>query len=138
MKRSAIQGKTPLRAVSPKKRKPKRAAKKDCRWRSEEYIAWVKRQPCCNCRQPSDDPHHVIGLGWGLSGMALTAPDSYAVGLCRGCHNEVHRDTVMQWLQPIWLMDTINAGLDAFPDGPIHDALLEARAFVIEKREDEQ
>lgn len=136
MKRTAINRKTPLTARKPLKkgrRKPQKARQANCRWRSPDYLAWVRARPCTFCGQPGSDAHHVIGLGWGLSGMALTAPDNYALPLCRPCHDEMHRDPAMQWMQPIWLMDTINAGLEQFAEGPIHDALQEALAFVREK-----
>lgn len=137
MKRSQLARKTPLTARKPmqKRRRKQSAAQKESRFRSPAYLAWLMRQPCCNCRQPSDDPHHVIGLGWNLSGMGLTAPDNYAVGLCRPCHDAVHRDPALQRLQPWWLIDTLNRGLDEFTEEPIVGALCEALEFVAERIE---
>lgn len=42
-------------------------------------------------------------------------------------------EALLRWQQPIFLIDTLNAGLDAFPEGLIHDALIEARDFVLSK-----
>lgn len=139
MKRSNLKRKTPLRSVSEWKRKPahkaRKTAQKETRFRSAEYLVWLKMRPCCNCSQPAQDPHHVIGLKWGLSGMGMTAPDSYAIPLCRLCHDEMHRDPAMQWMQPIWLIETINDALECYLTGRVHDALIEARAFVLSKQE---
>lgn len=134
-RKTSLRAKTPLKRTPMKqgRKKPQSAKQKEIRFRSRQYLDWVKQQRCCNCQAPADDPHHIIGLGWGLSGMGLTAPDNYAIPLCRPCHDTVHTDPAMQWMQPIWLMDTINAGLDQFPSGAIHDALQEALEFVREK-----
>lgn len=53
------------------------------RFESKRYRAWAKALPCCLCGTPSDDAHHVIGLRWNLSGMGMTAPDSFVMPLCR-------------------------------------------------------
>lgn len=134
-RKTPLKAKTPMRRTAMKKsnKKPQSTRQKEIRFRSRQYLDWVKQQRCCNCLAPADDPHHIIGLGWGLSGMGLTAPDSYAIPLCRPCHDAVHTDPAMQWMQPIWLMDTINAGLEQFAEGPTHDALQEALEFVREK-----
>ena len=58
-------------------------------WRSKKYLAWVKTLPCCLCGCPSDDPHHVKGIG-NLSGAGLKASDIYTMPLCRRCHNRIH------------------------------------------------
>jgi len=81
MKRSSeLRRKSPISAGSglkrkPMKARPKRKARTDKRWRSPDYLAWVRQRPCCFCALGPCDPHHVIGLGWGLSGMGLTAPE---------------------------------------------------------------
>lgn len=61
------------------------------RWECEKYTRWVKTQECCNCRQPADDPHHIIGHGQG--GMGTKAHDLFVIPLCRRCHGEIHADT---------------------------------------------
>lgn len=137
MKRTPLARKTPLKAKKPMTRKPiaKRVKKErwgkkeDCRWRSEPYLAFVRSLPCCNCQGPGRDPHHVIGLHWGLSGQGLTAPDSFTMPLCRACHNQVHRDPFMQAEQPRWLRQTIRVGLQQFT-GEIADQLSQAQAFI--------
>ena len=58
-------------------------------FRSQVYKAWIKTQPCVACGAPSDDPHHLKGVGH-LSGAGMTAPDTYLMPMCRGCHAAVH------------------------------------------------
>ena len=135
-RRTQIRAKTPLSAKRPVQkacRKPKRAVQKESRFRSERYLAFVRSLPCCLCNQFGCDAHHAIGLGWGLSGMGLTAPDSFAVPACRRCHQKIHNEPDLQRLQPWWLVDTINRGLDVFTDEPIVGALCEALEFIAER-----
>lgn len=99
-------------------------------FRSAKYLAFVRQQPCMFCGMPADDAHHLIGLHWNLSGMGMTAPDSYAMGLCRHHHNEVHKHAGLQRQQPEWLLWTLNRGITHYRSGEIHDALVEAREFV--------
>lgn len=140
---SVLKRKTPLRAASPAKRKPvQRATKsvqrgcKEGRFRSPAYLAFVRTLPCCVCGSPANAAHHLIGL-WNVSGMGLKAPDSMCMPVCDGpgdtCHRRIHSEAYLKWQQPIFLIETISAGLDEFRDGPIHDALIEARDFVTEK-----
>ena len=142
MKRTPLARKTELKRKQPMARKPikqrRRKAQsekqKDCRWRSEQYLAFVKSQPCCNCQGPGRDPHHVIGLHWGLSGHGLTASDSFAMSLCRTCHDAVHRSPELQQIQPKWLRTTLRAGLKQFT-GADAEALLHALAFLEAKEQ---
>lgn len=60
------------------------------RWECPQYTRWVKTQPCECCRQPSDDPHHIIGHG--LGGTATKAHDLFVIPLCRVHHDELHAD----------------------------------------------
>ncbi|WP_306801899.1 DUF968 domain-containing protein [Providencia sp. PROV257] len=60
------------------------------RWTSDEYIKWVKSQPCCVCGATSDDAHHLIGHGQG--GMGTKAHDLFTIPLCRVHHGELHKD----------------------------------------------
>ncbi|MCA0973428.1 DUF968 domain-containing protein [Halomonas denitrificans] len=142
MKRSAIQRKTPLLNRAPMARKPiqkrRKAARKastDTRWRSERYLAFVRSLPCCACGGRATDAHHVIGLHWGLSGMATTAPDSFSMPVCRVCHQAIHASPEMQARQPGLLTDTINRGLDHFTDEPIVGALADALEFIAAKED---
>ncbi|HET8792090.1 MAG TPA: DUF968 domain-containing protein [Modicisalibacter sp.] len=109
------------------------------RFRSPKYLAFVRSLPCSVCGGQSDSAHHIIGM-WNLSGMGLKAPDSMAMPVCDGpgdtCHRRIHSEPHLKWQQPIFLIETINAGLEQFPDGPIHEALLEAQEFVNAKREE--
>lgn len=134
MKRTPLTRKSSLKTKSPMARKPikRKATRKqstDKRWRSEAYLAFVRSLPCCSCRGPGRDPHHVIGLHWGLSGQGLTAPDSFAMPLCRACHDAVHRTPELQQMQPQWLRTTLRAGLLRFT-GADADQLLNALAFI--------
>lgn len=140
-RRAPLRAKSPLSARKPmqKRRRKQSAAQKESRFRSPAYLAFVRSLPCCACGAKADSAHHLTGL-WNLSGMGLKAPDSFVLPVCDGpggCHAQIHASKQMQWMQPIWLIETINAGLGEYPAGPIHDALLEAQAFVIEKREAE-
>ncbi len=143
MKRTELKRKAPLKAGTgpprkPMKARPKRKAATDKRWRSPEYIAWIKRRPCAFCAMGPCDPHHVIGLGWGLSGMGLTAPDSFAMPLCRYHHDQVHAKPGLQRAQVDWLRWTIRAALaerDADLGDGARDELTHALAFI-EAREE--
>lgn len=148
MKRTPLKRKTELRAKSPLKRradpnaqsnaqntqkgrrKVQKAAQKDCRWRSPDYLAWVRSLPCSACSIQGCDAHHVIGLGWGLSGMGLTAPDSYVMPLCRACHGEMHREPGWQQYQPKWIKQTIRAAFVAGVSAEAREELSHALAFV--------
>ncbi|NWC66025.1 DUF968 domain-containing protein [Cedecea sp. P7760] len=63
---------------------------KRIRWENPGYLKWVKTQPCEGCGSSADDPHHLIGHGQG--GMGTKSHDSFAIPLCRKCHDELHRD----------------------------------------------
>ncbi|ATG18050.1 DUF968 domain-containing protein [Providencia alcalifaciens] len=63
---------------------------KSRRWTSEDYLKWVKSQPCCVCGSTADDAHHIIG--YGLGGMGTKAHDLFTIPLCRVHHSELHKD----------------------------------------------
>lgn len=143
MKRTALKRKTPLTARQPMRRKatsPRRSEsqpkprKADTRFRSPSYLAFVRTLPCCACDITPCDAHHVVGI-YGAGGMGLKAEDSLSMPLCRACHMELHREPWWLHHQPSWIKKTIDAGLDQFPAGPIHEALIEARAFIQSKQE---
>lgn len=82
-----------------------------------EYTQWVKRQPCCGCGMPADDPHHIIRHGFG--GTGTKACDLLAIPLCRVCQDALHAD-VKGWeekngSQLLWLARTLSraAGIGA-------------------------
>lgn len=81
-------------------------------FRSKKYLAWVKTLPCVDCGAPADDPHHAIGIGLGVSGMGMTAPDSLAMPMCRGCHTRMHNDPKMWEMQLLWIVKTLMAAMD--------------------------
>lgn len=128
-----IKTRKPMKRSAPRRRPTQQKAASDTRWRSEPYLAWVRLQPCCLCGGAGGDPHHVIGLHWGLSGWGLTAPDSFAMPLCRTCHDEVHDSPELQRRQPGWLRWTISRGVREF-DGEIRAELVKAWRFI-ENRE---
>lgn len=145
MHRTSLKRKTPLQAKASMKRQAmkrtsrsktqKRKAQSDTRWRSEAYLAWVRSLPCCLCGGPGGVAHHFIGLGWGLSGMGLTAADSYAMPVDALCHSAVHTVAGVQALQPQWLRSTLERAVAEFPDEP---ELMRALVFVAERQSSEQ
>ncbi|TKU59826.1 DUF968 domain-containing protein [Citrobacter sp. wls713] len=66
------------------------------RWECLAYTNWVKTQACCGCGAPADDPHHIIGHGFG--GTGTKAGDFHVMPFCRTCHTELH-DNVALWEQ---------------------------------------
>lgn len=73
------------------------------------YTQWVKRQTCCGCGRQADDPHHIIGNGFG--GTGTKACDLLIIPLCRTCHDALHAD-VRAWeeqngSQLLWLARTL-------------------------------
>ncbi|ECI2499641.1 DUF968 domain-containing protein [Salmonella enterica subsp. enterica serovar Enteritidis] len=73
------------------------------------YTQWVKRQPCCGCGRQADDPHHIIGNGFG--GTGTKACDLLVIPLCRTCHDALHAD-IRAWeeqngSQLLWLARTL-------------------------------
>lgn len=129
-RKTLIKAKKPM-ARKPIKRKATRKQSTDKRWRSEPYLKWVRSQPCMACGIYGCDAHHIIGLHWNLSGMGLTAPDSFAMSLCRACHSLTHQNPEMQDMQPDWLRHTLRAGIQQFDD----EALMHALAYVEAKQQ---
>jgi len=72
--------------------------------KSKKYLAWVKSLPCCHCRAPADDAHHIIGVGMGK--MGGKSSDLHAMALCRPCHQQVHADGGGLWPQTRWMCET--------------------------------
>lgn len=81
----------------------------------KKYTDWVKRQECCHCHAPADDPHHCIGFGDGY--MGGKAHDLFAVPLCRNCHEFIHREFAYcpaEWVaaQFKWLHTTLKKAVE--------------------------
>lgn len=131
MKQTPLQRKTPM-ARKPMKAKRKRKKATQERWRSPDYIEWIKQQPCMLCGMTPCDPHHVIGLPWNLSGGGLTAPDNFAMSLCRTHHRATHDSPEMQRAQPTWLRWTLTKGIRHF-DGETRAELVRALQFIDER-----
>jgi hypothetical protein len=68
-----------------------------------KYTEWVKTLPCCHCKAPSDDPHHIIAIGMGI--MGRKNHDITAMPLCRVCHAHVHEDP-KSYQQTRWMIET--------------------------------
>lgn len=64
------------------------------RMESARYLRWVKTLRCVSCNAPADDPHHPHGAGF--KGMGTKVPDWWVIPICRGCHDDLHRD-VLAW-----------------------------------------
>lgn len=60
------------------------------RWINDNYLQWVKSQPCCVCNSIAHEAHHLIGHGQG--GMGTKAHDLFTIPLCRIHHSELHKD----------------------------------------------
>lgn len=120
MKRTPLKRKTPLKAKAPMARKSpakkRPIQKKKHGWRSGEYLSWVRSLPCCVCGVIGQcDAHHLIGMKAGLSGMGLTAPDQYAMPLCRACHTRMHNDTELQQMQWQYVAQTLARAVEQGP-----------------------
>ena len=145
MKRSELRRKTPLASGPGPERKPmarkapRKKASSEARWRSETYLAWVRSLPCCVCGATAGiAAHHLIGM-WQLSGIGLTAPDSFAMPACdpvyghaRDCHQQIHAHKALRDRQPGFVRDTISRAVRRF-DGEIRAELVKAWAFIDEK-----
>tara|TARA_B100000700_G_scaffold189815_1_gene209196 strand:- start:55731 stop:56192 length:462 start_codon:yes stop_codon:yes gene_type:complete len=136
--RSELKTKAPTNRKREKRSAPRRQAANDCRWRSPEYLAFVRTLPCCLCGAPANAAHHLIGM-WGMSGMGLKAPDSMVMPVCDGpgdtCHRRIHDSAELRALQPGWMRQTIRAGLAEFGgDLETREALTHA-LVTIEARE---
>lgn len=75
-------------------------------FRSPKYLAWVKQQPCVMCGEPSDDAHHIKGVGH-LSGVGMKAPDTFTMPVCRPHHDEIHRTPELWANQWEWVARTL-------------------------------
>lgn len=69
--------------------------------------------PCAGCGAPWAEAHHFSG-DLHLSGIALKAPDLYAVPLCHDCHDGLHLRTLVDWRlhQRGWLIWTWKRALE--------------------------
>ncbi len=84
--------------------------KSEKRWRSEEFLAFVRTLPCSvpNCNRQSE-PHHA-----GPRGLGEKVHDCLSIPLCRGHHEEAHnRGTSWEWYPEIksWQVATMVAAI---------------------------
>ena len=63
---------------------------KDNPTRSQAYLDWVETLPCCACRAPADDAHHIINVDGGK--MAGKPSDLQTIPLCRQHHEVLHHN----------------------------------------------
>lgn len=56
-------------------------------YRSDQYLAFIRKHKCLMCGNPETIAHHEP-LGCG--GIAIKAPDTHAVPLCVNCHHLRH------------------------------------------------
>lgn len=154
-----LKRKTPLRAKKPMARKPikrglssrnpayvrdkkaKRQRMRDKRWRSEQYLAFVRSLPCCVCGATEGvAAHHITGM-YQLSGTGLKPADSYTMPACdpiykhsRDCHQQIHAIKALRDQQPAFLRTTLRAGIAQFT-GEAQEQLLHALAFLEAKEQ---
>lgn len=88
-------------------------AQKEKPFRSRAYLSWVKQFPCLICNRPADDPHHLRHAE--RSGMGRKVSDKWVVPLCRGCHDQCHREGKESLF---WAMQ----GVDAIAWAVLHHA----------------
>jgi hypothetical protein len=70
----------------------------DLIFRSPDYLAWIRRQPCAVCGgHGSEAAHQTLGL----AGTALKAPDTHALPLCAPCHRSGAHQIGDDWLDKI-------------------------------------
>ena len=79
-------------------------------YRDKNYLKWVRTLPCCVCGNSSNDAHHIIGRGH-LSGMGMTAPDTYVMPMCREHHTELHNTPEMWDNQWEWIARTLSKAI---------------------------
>ena len=68
-------------------------------YRSDEYLQFVREQPCCICGTSPCDPSHLNHKGNHSGGMATKVSDYRTVPKCRIHHTEYHdigRDSMEQ------------------------------------------
>jgi hypothetical protein len=64
-------------------------------FRSRKYLDWVKSLPSVISGMPADDPHHLIGHGYGVMGSKVS--DLWTFPLTRGEHSELHNIGWKEW-----------------------------------------
>lgn len=62
----------------------------------EDYLHWVRMQPCVVCgSNVGCDAHHWIGTR--SAGTGTKVDDYYTMPLCRRCHRELHQKGHRTW-----------------------------------------
>lgn len=64
-------------------------------WRCQAYTRWVKTLPCVVTGLPADDPHHLIGHGYGSVGGKVS--DLWTFPLNRSAHSTLHDMGYKSW-----------------------------------------
>jgi hypothetical protein len=64
------------------------------RQHDEQYLAWLRSQPCCICGADGSDAAHLrmgsVNDGKRSTGMGEKSSDKWAVPLCRRHHDMQH------------------------------------------------
>ena len=87
---------------------------KDKPIRNRRYLDWVKSLPSCVSGMPSDDPHHIIGVGRGKMGGKDC--DLLTMPVTRFEHQEIHNHpTEEQWKHvALTLREAVKRGVLVF------------------------
>ena len=75
---------------------PKLKKKKD-----EQYLSWIRKQPCIVCYRTPCEAHHVRTAA--NSGMGIKPGDDQAVPLCPLHHRELHQIGVQTFCEKYWV-----------------------------------
>jgi hypothetical protein len=60
-------------------------------FRSENYRAWLKQQPCVVCHRPAINPSHAHHEPLGENFVGGKPPDTHGMPLCGECHYDRHQ-----------------------------------------------
>lgn len=59
-------------------------------FRSKQYLAYIRRLPCCVTGETPSDPHHILGTK--SAGMGIKPGDDFCIPLSRSMHTQLHKD----------------------------------------------
>lgn len=82
----------PSKSERSKAKRTKPDPREDREGNDEKHLKAIRLCPCCvpGCNVVGVDPHHLKCIP-GTRGVALRAPDQYAVPLCRTHHDEIEK-----------------------------------------------
>jgi hypothetical protein len=76
-----------------------------------EYLAFVRRHPCCNCGDTDRVEAHHAGRKRD-KGFGRKPPDSRCVPLCHACHHCFHADGAFDGDTPQQTLVTVEAAIE--------------------------